>query len=154
MRIFLIVLMSTMCLSSFSQELFIDEVDPFTDQITRRTTFKNGLGKDTDKINLAGYREGDDFFLLVGTYIGLECGGMKGSSITFLMDDKSKITLSDVRIDIDCENKLDFYKFSPKELHSKTVTAIKLVRNGKYGNFIFNEPYSLDNIIGLLVDGQ
>lgn len=134
------------------QELFIDEVDPFTDKVVRRTTFVNQLGSGENKINFAGYREGEDYYLIVGTVFPFECGGENGSNLVLLFEDKTKATLSDIKVDIDCQNKLDFYKIDPSVLKGKNLKGVKLTRRGKYQNFMFEPMFSFGQILDLLTE--
>ena len=114
-----------------AQTLVINEEDSFTDKVVRRTSFVSQLGNGENKINFAGYRDGADYYLIVGTFIPFECGGENGSNLMLLFEDGSKTTISDIKVDLDCQNRLDFYKIDPSKLEGKNLKGVKLTRRGK-----------------------
>lgn len=152
MKNLVLVAVTLISTSIYSQELRVNKVDEFTGK-SKMMTKDYKIGKSSIGSLVAFFARIDDNHS-IGLYVNSKdfgCGGAKDNYVIFLFKDKTTLTLSDDILDIDCKDyakSMYVLEHSHIELlKTKEISKIRFRQSEGYVDFTASGIYTVKQLL-------
>jgi len=146
------VLLLVLSLSANGQKLWKNEIDDFTGDIKKFTSYYNAAKTEVGLIKVSAVRVNNFIALKLRSTSDIGCSGANGNYVIFKFTDGTSYRMDDDRSDIDCsDDSVSMYVIKKDNpLNYKTVSKIRLRMSDYYTDGSVYGTYSIKQLLNAI----